>query len=554
MKHHITIFFLLVVIQGQAFGANATLDTEEQRLRAQRETEERQARQQALDIRLGREVAGPETYQLPAETPCFQIDRLRLEGERLEAFRWAPGYLDGYAGQCIGREGINLIVKRLSNHIIQRGYITTRIGIPEQDLSSGELRLVLVPGVIHAIRFADPKQVPSWASAFPARPGDLLNLRDLEQGLEQMKRVPSQDVDINIVPGEAPGESDVVLTVTRSRPWKIAFSLDDSGSSATGRMQGSVNFSYDNPLGLNDLLNIGINNDAGANNQHGTRGNSLSYSVPRGYWTLALSGSSYHYYQTIKGQTQNFVSSGDSQTAEIKLQRVFRRDQFSKTSAQFRIAKRHSKSFVADAEIESQRRNTTAAEIGLVHRQYLGPAQIDLTLAHREGVPWFGGQEDAPDRPSNSPTFRYRMQTLDIAAILPFKLGSLPLRWLGAFRGQVTTSPLYATDFFSLGNRWTVRGFDGDQTLAAERGWYLRNEIEVPLGQSGQAAYFGIDHGEVSGPSAAFLPGTRLTGAVLGLRGGAKGFYYDVFVGKPVKKPDGFQASTTTGFQLTYQY
>ncbi|WP_196302056.1 POTRA domain-containing protein, partial [Ralstonia solanacearum] len=34
---------------------------------------------------------------------------------------------------------------------------------------------------------------------------DLLNLRDLEQGLEQMKRVASQDVDMQIVPTDVPG-------------------------------------------------------------------------------------------------------------------------------------------------------------------------------------------------------------------------------------------------------------------------------------------------------------------------------------------------------------
>ena len=76
-------------------------------------------------------------------------------------------YLNRYAGQCIGHNGINLIVKRLSNRIIDEGYITTRVGIPEQDLSHGEFKLVLVPGVIRAIRIADPNQPGNWKTAFP---------------------------------------------------------------------------------------------------------------------------------------------------------------------------------------------------------------------------------------------------------------------------------------------------------------------------------------------------------------------------------------------------
>jgi hemolysin activation/secretion protein len=556
VKQRFSFLLLLAALHGQVHGAAVTADNEAQRRRAQRETEERQGRQQAPDIRLpGAATAGREPDELPAEHPCFKIDHIRLEGKMLDAFPWARDYLDGYAGLCIGRNGINLIVKRLSNRIIDKGYITTRVGIPKQDLSSGELKLVLVPGIIRAIRIADPNQTDQWKTAFPMRPGDLLNLRDIEQGLEQMKRVPSQDASINIVPGETTGESDIVLTVKRNKPWKVTISADDSGATTTGQLQGSVNFSYDNPLGLNDLFNIGINNDLqGDNHRHGTQGNSLSYSVPWGYWTLAFSGSTAHFHQTIKGLNQSFISGGDTTTAEAKLTRVIHRSQNGKTSLQLRTAKRYSKSYIEDAEIESQRRNTTAGEIGLIHRQNIGPAQIDMTLAHREGVPWFGGQEDIDERSPASPSFRYRMQTLDIAAMLPFKLDNQPMRWLGAFRGQATDSPLYATEFFSIGNRWTVRGFDGDQTLAAERGWYFRNEIEIPLAQSGQAAYAGIDHGEVGGPSAALLVGSRLTGAVLGLRGGGKGFTYDLFVGSPVKKPDRFSASTTSGFQLTYQY
>lgn len=518
--------------------------------------EERQTLQQAPDIRLPVSAAvGRETDELPDERPCFKVDHIRLEGERLDAFAWAKDYLNGYAGQCIGHNGINLIVKRLSNRIIDKGYITTRVGIPEQDLSHGELKLILVPGVIRAIRITDPDQHGSWETAFPMRPGDLLNLRDIEQGLEQMKRVPSQDVDVNIVPGETPGESDIVLSVKQGKPWKIAASLDDSGATATGRLQGALNFSYDSPLGLNDLLSFGINNNVQGNDElRGTEGNSISYSIPWGNWTLALSGSAYQYHQTVKGINQSFISSGDTSTREIKLQRMLLRNQSSKTSAQFRISKRYSKSYIEDAEIRSQRRNTTAAEIGLIHRQYIGSAQIDLTLAHREGVPWLNGQKDAAGLPLGSATFGYRMQTLDIATMLPFKLGSQSMRWLGAFRGQATSSPLYATEFFSIGNRWTVRGFDGDQTLAAEDGWYLRNEIEASLGQSGQALYFGIDHGRVGGPNTALLPDNRLTGAVLGLRGGGKGFTYDFFAGTPMKRPEGFPTSITTGFQLAYQY
>ncbi|WP_301101168.1 ShlB/FhaC/HecB family hemolysin secretion/activation protein [Propionivibrio sp.] len=549
----------LYVLAGAAF-AQVTVDTEEQRRRAQQEAEERLSRQQAPDVHLS--PAAPtvdtEARDLPVETPCVRIDRVQLDGERRQAFTWLDTYLAGYAGRCIGPQGINQIVQRTVALIVAKGYSTTRIGIPpEQDLASGSLRLVLIPGVIRAIRIEGEGEAPerNWRSAFPVRPGDLLNLRDIEQGLEQMKRTSSQDVSIDIVPEGAPGESDIVLTVQRGKPWRLGLTLDDAGAKATGRLQTSLTASLDNLLGINDLLSLTVNNDADHDTaRHGTRGHSLQYSVPWGYWTLSLADSASHYLQTIQGMNETFRSSGNTQNQEIKLQRVVYRDQTAKTTLQFRALRRYTRSYIEDTEILNQRRRSSAAELGVAHRQYLGDAQIDLALAHRQGVSWFGGQSDAAGHSADAPTPAYRMQTLDFTAVTPFKIVAQPVRWLATLHGQTTNDVLYAVDHIAIGNRYTVRGFDGERTLAAERGWFLRNELEVPLGDSGQAAYAGIDHGQVSGPSAQALAGRRLTGAVLGLRGAGHGFNYDLFAGWALAKPDGFGTRRpVAGFLLSYQ-
>jgi hemolysin activation/secretion protein len=525
---------------------------------AQREAEERQQRQQAPDIHLPQPPAAAEItgLDLPAESPCFQIDRVRLDGERLTSFAWAQAYLEQYAGRCVERAGIALIAKRLSALILSEGFVTTRIGIPEQNLSERILHLVLIPGVIRAIRFADDTPAGDWRSAFPARPGDLLNLRDIEQGLEQMKRLPSQDVDIEIVPGEAAGESDIVIHAKRTAPWRLGFSLDDAGARTTGKRQASIILAIDNPLGLNDQYNVSINNDAQDQaSEHGTRGHSLQYSVPWGYWTLALSDSASRYHQRIQGVNQTFVSSGDSVNQDIRIQRLIHRDQVSKTTLSFRASQRIQHSFIDDTEIAVQRRHTAAAELGVAHRRQLGPFQIDISLARREGVPWFGGQSDTGSRVPESPTYRYHMHIVDIAAQAPFKLGEQPLRWIGVLHGQTTPDVLYAADQIAIGNRYTVRGFDGENTLAGERGLYLRNELEFALADSGHALYVGLDQGRVAGPSADALVGRSLAGAVLGIRGGAFGLAYDLFTSRALRKPEAFgTAQPALGFQLSYQF
>jgi len=537
--------------------AQTTLDQQEQRERAQREAQARQQQRDAPDVRLsaGR-PPGLHRIDLPAEQPCFRLDSVRLEGPHLADFAWVRRYLDRYAGRCVGRQGIAQIVRRASDLIIDRGYVTTRVGVAAQDVSSGVLRLTLVPGVIRRIRYADGTPAGAWQSALPMRPGDLLNLRDVEQGLEQMKRVPSQDVTIDIAPGDEPGASDLVITVRRSRPWHLAVTLDDAGSSATGRGQAGVSMGFDNPLGINDILSLGYNHDVWQGTGHGTRGAHASYAVPWGRWLFTLSAYDYTYHQTVAGYETTFVSRGKSRTTDLVMQRVLYRTGAGKTSLELRLGKRKAHSFIEDTEVASQRRDVTTAELALAQRQYLGPAQLDLRLAQRRGVAWFGGQRDVAGHQPADPTFGYRLWTLDASLDLPFRVAGLPLQWLSELHAQRSGDTLYAADFITLGGRYTVRGFDGEQTLAAERGWSWRNTLTLPLGHWPAALYAGVDTGHIGGPSKnAYGAEHTLRGGVLGLRGQCGRLAWDAFAGWALTGGRALETRRpATGFQLVYQY
>jgi hemolysin activation/secretion protein len=557
----------LAACSGDSLAATETADSEELRNRTRQEALERERQQQAPGVNLQGEAPEAVPFSLPAaETPCFPIHRFILEipaqlsqaTHRYGAshFLFVQDFLEQYTGQCIGREGINLIVRGVTARILERGYSTTRIGIPEQDLSGGALKLTLVPGIIHVLRFADPETAGTWKNAFPTSAGKLLNLRDLEQGLEQMKRVTSQEVDMQIVPAAGLGESDIVISVKRGKPWKAVFNLDDSGAKGTGKTQAGFQLGWDNLLDANDLFNIGANSDGDRNNaMRGTGGYSLSYSLPYGYWTATLSANDYTYHQRIMGAVQSFVSSGKSQNIEAKIDYLFHRDQFGKSSLQFRTAKRASHSYIDDTEVEVQKRNTTLAELALIHRHNIGQAQIDATFAYRWGAPWFDAQTDPANLPGTSPRYRYALETLDVSLNMPFMLGERQLSYSATFRAQNTNTALYASEWFAIGNRWTVRGFDGEYALGAEKGFFLRNEIGIPILGTAQSAYVGLDFGKVYGENTSNLIGDRLAGFTTGLRGSmARGLSYEVFAGWALYKPQNYRSDEpAAGFSLTYQ-
>lgn len=276
---------------------------------AQRRAQDRdRALREQQDIKPDVRLTAPSATsveRLPIETPCFVIQQLSLEAAPGDTsassgnWGWAldaaagPQHDDSPQRKCVGANGVNLILKRIQEAVIARGFVTTRVVVEPQDLASGALTFTALPGRIHAIRFASSSGMRSTGqAAIPARPGDILNLRDIEQGLENFKRVPTAEADIRIESpfgtDAGPGQSDLVINYAQGRLSRFSVFADDSGSQATGKYQGGVNLSGDNWLGLNDLFYISLNHDLGGRlaGERGTHGGFASYSVPWGYWLL----------------------------------------------------------------------------------------------------------------------------------------------------------------------------------------------------------------------------------------------------------------------------
>lgn len=138
---------------------------------------------------------------------------------------------------------------------------------------------------------------------------------------------------------------------------------------------------------------------------------------------------------------------------------------------------------------------------------------------------------------------------------MPFQLKTEPFRWQSAWRLQLNQTPLIQQDQFSLGGRYSVRGFDGELSLTGEKGWTWRNELGWNVAGRGQELYLALDAGRIWGRESELQLGKKLIGTALGLRGNLWGLDYDVFVGRPLKKPEGFRTSKiVTGFNLSYRF
>ena len=183
---------------------------------------ERQLAPPTPDVRLQEPGSFFGRIAFPTEQPCFALQHIELQG--LDSFPlWMPlqKLADQAQGKCLGGKGINLLMSALQNRLVDHGYVTARVLAPPQDINSGTLKLMLVPGKVSNVRLTpDSDRYVQLYTAMPAHAGALLDLRDIEQGLENLQRLPTVQADMQIVPGEQPGESDIDVSWKQSRHWR----------------------------------------------------------------------------------------------------------------------------------------------------------------------------------------------------------------------------------------------------------------------------------------------------------------------------------------------
>ncbi len=549
--------------------------TTEEGLRRQ---EERQ-RELQLQLETRSDVLAPKEKPvvdnaLPVETPCFTIHEFELTGVDSGRFNWLHEVMLPFAGRCIGVTGLRHIAEVLDASLIETGYATTRVSLPEQNLSSGKIVFRIHVGRVAEIRMEHARQHPNdtkpaadnawgtWWNAFPVGAGDILNIRDLEQGVEQMQRLPSQSVGTKVEPGTEP-DTSVVVIQRHSGNFRDRLhggvTIDNSGNRSLGRTQLSGYATLDNPLGLNDILSFSANTNAESpGDDHRSQSIAASYSIPFGYTTATFSKTYSRFAQIVQGTTARFLSSGKSSSDEFRLHHTALRTASSKFGLYAALSSRRANSFLDDVELIVQRRRTTNIETGVTFRHLIGDASVDLELGYRRGMSWRSAQADFPADVANGLTLRPKIWTLSASYGQPFKLGSQSFYYSAIFRGQRTGNTTLSVDQIAIGGRYSVRGFDGDAVLLAENGFYLRNDVFTPIkladGIDSQA-YVGIDMGRVSGPSAINLVGNKLAGAVIGLRSKWNALQLDVAIATPLYKPGGFRTRHINPYvALTYAF
>lgn len=534
--------------------------TQQEQLQQDRDTQ--RERNLRLDAeRVGTVVSEPALIDVPSDKngTSFYIKQIQLDDVPKE-LSFLNKIVRKHEQKYVTVSDITNIRNAFQRKLLDKGFVTSQVYIPEQNLNAGTLQFMVMPGRVEDIRYGDSSAHGPWRTAFPVRPGDILNIRDVEQGLEQMKRVSSQSVTMKLLPGTSVGTSIIELSIKQDKPVHGSISIDNSGLESTGVYQGSFTSSFDQVFRANDTFTMSLSGDlSGAGSIKGTRAASLNYVIPHGKDTFSLSFSKSRYHQTIQSNPYDFTYSGKSTTMKAKWNHVWSRTQREKRAFEISISTRHNHRFINDMEIPVQALRTTSMEFGVSNRKYIGNATLYSRLGFQWGIGALGAQpEHKASVAMGGPTSRYHMWLVDVDYRKPFIMGHRPASFTSSFHGQWVQGGkrVYSVDTINIGNRYSIYGFDGEYTLIGDSGWYVRNEVSSVIPRLNTEVYLGLDVGAVYGKSTEALVGKTIAGTALGVRGNyASGLLFDAFVSTPLYKPQGYHTKKFySGFTVGYRF
>ncbi|AVE03617.1 ShlB family hemolysin secretion/activation protein [Pseudomonas palleroniana] len=444
--------------------------------RQDRLLEEQQRRLEDLKELPGKS-ATPTTPTGPADTRCFPIKAIELSGAEALSEGERNRLIKPYIDQCLGVPQLNEVLKVITDRYLAKGLVTSRAYLPQQDLSSGHLKIQVVEGKLESLKGADGSGITDrqLAMSFPGKQGELLNLREIEQMVDQLNRLPSNQAQMELAPGKAVGGSDVLVKNTPQKPWRVGLSRHNGGQRSTGEQQWGASLDWDNPLGLADQLSLRGGHDAVSDHQKTSRNSMLNYSLPFGWWNLTYSYTESEYRSRAEANNFTFKQTGDSQNHQLRLERVIHRDALSKTSLSTGVAYLRTNNFIEDSKLAVSSNRLSEAQFGINHGRRIGESFLNIDLGMQDGIGAFDAQANHHPKPGQADA-RYRKYTATLSYLYPFKLWGESLSFSSLMTGQHSEDVLFSPQRMSLGGQSSIRGYK-DQMLAGDSGGYWRNDL-----------------------------------------------------------------------------
>lgn len=445
-----------------------------------------------------------------------------------------------YVGKRGGKNVINF-VKELENLYLEKGYITTRvkIDIENSNFKAGKIQCIVIEGYIENIVMNGESNNSKIFASFPTKEKEVLNIKDLDQGIDNLNSISANNAKLDILAGENLGGSIIDIKNETSKKISAAVNYNNLGQKSTGEERIKLALTIEDFLGINDSFTGSYQRKLGRNKKYNDNENfSFYYRIPFKYWEFSIIKDQSEYKNTITGLGQSYKSTGISKNMNYSLRRVIHRNEVGKTTLGLTLTNKETKNYIDDEKLILSSRKLSVLKLDIGHQRRLFNGMFFGEIAYYEGLKRFGAERDDWEyKDSTSPKAQFQKYTMDINWYKPFKINNQNFSYRFSFSGQYSDDILYSSEKMSIGDDTTVRGFK-ENSIMGDKGIYIRNELAYNY--NFLEPFIAYDIGRVKDVTKDEYYekyGTELSGASIGVRVYFKYFTASITYSKPLTAP-----------------
>lgn len=411
--------------------------------------------------------------------PTFAIRGYQVEGSSLLPMEQVTEAVMPFTGDKSTFDTIQLALEALEKAYTRAGYAAVRIEVPEQDLSGGVVKLIVVEArldqiVVQGPTFHDEANI---LQSLPAlRKGEVVNVNALQRNLDLANDNFSKRTTVTFRQSEASAQTDAIVRVADDEPLRFIASLDNSGNQSTGRYRAGFSVFHANLFNRDHSIAAQLLTSPTRIDKVAIIG--VGYHLP--LYTLGSSVDLTLGYSNVdSGRIDLFSVSGSGRILGLRYNQALPMAGGWQQKLSYGLDYRaYGSQVVPLAGGASQIPDLEVHPVGLTYSASLRSARRDVsaTLSLLHNLPGGrNGSTAAFNQPGARAGSDAAFTTLKLSADLTERLASgWALR--GALQGQYSRDLLIAAEQFGAGGADSVRGF-AEREIAGDNG--LRASVEA---------------------------------------------------------------------------
>lgn len=168
-----------------------------------------------------------------------------------------------YLNQPVSLASLSDVTKDIVQYYKAQGYPVVYAFVPEQDITSGIVQVVVTEGRLGKVNVTGNK----WFSdsiimnGIRTRPGQVINGNSIDADMRVLNSNPFRQVDAVYSPGQQPGETDLTLETKDRFPLRVYTGYENAGNDVTSDDRFLAGFNWGNAFFIDSLLDFQFSSD-----------------------------------------------------------------------------------------------------------------------------------------------------------------------------------------------------------------------------------------------------------------------------------------------------